>query len=46
MLPMNDKRLHIIIFLGGFIAGLFVFKSCDMIDKPLTIQLRDQANRW
>jgi hypothetical protein len=42
---MNDRKLHIIIFLGGFITGLFIFKSCDMIDKRLTVQLREQANR-
>ena len=45
MLQMNSKQLQALVFLAGFIAGLFVFKSCDMIDKRLTIQLREQANR-
>lgn len=42
MLQMNSKQLHLLVFLAGFIVGLFVFKSCDMIDKRLTIEVKKE----
>jgi len=37
---MNNRQLQALIFLAGLIVGLFVFKSCDMIDKRLTIEIK------
>lgn len=37
---MSDKRAIVLVFVSGLLFGLFCYKSCDMIDKRISIELK------